>query len=70
MCVGQIKSSFKSPTIQKTHLGWIIAGNINNDCQGHKKSKYAIVNNIVVTSNHSDINLELALSSSRINFQV
>lgn len=26
MCVGQIRPSLEGPTIQKTHLGWIIAG--------------------------------------------
>lgn len=62
MCIGQIKPSLKSPTIQKTHLGWIIAGNINNQFQGHKKAKYSMVNNLVVASYRYDTNLEHALS--------
>ncbi|XP_018359963.1 PREDICTED: uncharacterized protein LOC108759145 [Trachymyrmex cornetzi] len=30
LCIGQIKSSLNNPTLQKTHLGWILAGSINN----------------------------------------
>ncbi|XP_071640878.1 uncharacterized protein [Temnothorax longispinosus] len=30
ICVGQIKPSQKHPTLQKTRLGWILAGRLNN----------------------------------------
>ena len=30
ICVGQIKFSNKYPTLQKTRLGWILAGRLNN----------------------------------------
>jgi len=30
ICVGQVKSSDKHPTLQKTQLGWILAGHLNS----------------------------------------
>ncbi|XP_071647569.1 uncharacterized protein [Temnothorax longispinosus] len=30
MCIGQIKASDKHPTLQKTRLGWILAGKLSN----------------------------------------
>lgn len=61
ICIGQIKPSSNSPTIQKTHLGWIIAGNINNKVQA-KKFNCSMVNNILVTPDPSITNIECELS--------
>ncbi|XP_018313929.1 uncharacterized protein [Mycetomoellerius zeteki] len=37
LCVGQIKSSEKHPTLQKTRLGWILAGRLANNTQPNSK---------------------------------
>jgi len=47
LCVGQVQSSSKHPTLQKTRLGWILAGRIShssNDAQ-RVRSFHAIVTN-------------------------
>lgn len=62
LCLGQIKSSFQGPTIQKTHLGWIVAGAINNEFQQHKASNRANVNTLLVAPHNSDVNLDHALT--------
>ncbi|XP_024869084.1 uncharacterized protein LOC112452878 [Temnothorax curvispinosus] len=47
MCVGQIKASHKHPTLQKTRLGWILAGRLNNSSALTKRVQalHAIVSN-------------------------
>jgi len=47
LCVGQVQSSSKHPTLQKTRLGWILAGRIgpsSSDAQ-RVRSFHAIVTN-------------------------
>ncbi|XP_077268718.1 uncharacterized protein LOC143900848 [Temnothorax americanus] len=47
MCVGQIKALHKHPTLQKTRLGWILAGRLNNSSASTKRVQalHAIVSN-------------------------
>ncbi|XP_024888613.1 uncharacterized protein LOC112465335 [Temnothorax curvispinosus] len=47
MCVGQIKASHKHPTLQKTRLGWILAGRLNNSSASTKRVQalHAVVSN-------------------------
>lgn len=36
MCIGQIKGNSNHPTLQKTKLGWIVSGNINQNQHSHR----------------------------------
>ncbi|XP_018398099.1 PREDICTED: uncharacterized protein LOC108776086 [Cyphomyrmex costatus] len=53
ICVGQIKACRSHPTLQKTHLGWIMAGRLNN-------YKHNLINNQSIKGFYTSItNVEL-----------
>lgn len=62
MCVGQIRPTVKGPTIQKTQLGWIVTGTINNKLQVSTKQKRPLVNTLLTTSHSSEVNLNQTLT--------
>ncbi|XP_072766594.1 uncharacterized protein [Anoplolepis gracilipes] len=62
VCLGQIKSSFHGPTIQKAQFGWVIAGAINNEFQQHKGFRHVQVNNVMIIHGGSDADLDHALT--------
>ncbi|XP_071643023.1 uncharacterized protein [Temnothorax longispinosus] len=37
LCVGQVKSSIEHPTLQKTQLGWILAGRLGNSSKSTQR---------------------------------
>lgn len=61
ICIGQIKASKGHPTIQKTQLGWVIAGSINNECL-LRKYYHALVNNCLLSIHLFDNELKQILT--------